>query len=446
MGNMTKRKYLIVPGMAKSGTTFMWDQFVNRTDRVNYYKGKEIGYLAVGQDLERYDKFFSTHDDSKVYLDATPQYGDTYKEFAANAKEALKDGETQIIFCLRDPIARAFSHYRHDLSTHFWSSAMGDYSFFSEGALRRYVRPYHDIVKTLQNAFGAENVHGYSFKQSKDKLPAKVLDFMGLPKNWKLDLNINPAPGGGLPRVVYDKRRDTLVEQDGQIYRLPAKSLLICTNLFTQLIDNYPADLAERFTGYSANWTKDLDRSKFGKTWTAIQKDYDAALKALRMTPEKLDREKTIPYKTEMPISDAVLARLEKVQTVEAISTQIYKDSAASKPWTSGNEEIDDNHIALAGQVEKIQRVFKAQKNLPERIEELRRTIEQFGPVRQYLTSYFTIQINMGNLDEVIRILELYRHSPRFMDKVQIKAILERKLDTHDPEKVKRIRELARLD
>ena len=323
---------------------------------------------------------------------------------------------------------------------------MGDYSFFSEGALRRYVRPYHDIVKTLQNAFGAENVHGYSFKQTKDKLPAKVLKFMGLPKNWKLDLNINPAPGGGLPRVIYDKRRSTLVEQDGQIYRLPAKSLLICTNLFTQMIDNYPADLAERFTGYSANWTKDLDRSKFGKTWTAIQKDYDASLKALGMKPEKLERKKSIPYKTEMPISQDVLNRLEKVNTVQNITEKIYKDSAKSEIWTSGNENIPDGEISLAGQVEKIQRVFKAEKNLPERIEELRRTIEQFGPVRQYLTSYFVIQINMGNLDEVIRILENYRHSPRFMDKVQVKSVLERRLDVHDPEKVARIRELARLD
>ncbi len=424
----------------------MWDQFVNRTDRVNYYKGKEIGYLAVGQDLERYDTFFSTHDDSKVYLDATPQYGDTYKEFAENGKEALKDGETQIVFCLRDPIARAFSHYRHDLSTHFWSSAMGDYSFFSEGALRRYVRPYNDIVKTLQNAFGEENVHGYSFKQSKDQLPAKVLDFMGLPKNWKLDLNINPAPGGGLPRVVYDKRRDTLIEQDGEIYRLPAKTLLICTNLFTQMIDNYPADIAERFTGHSANWTKDLDRSKFGKTWSKIQKDYDLALKALGMEPETLDQKSTIPYKSEMPISAEVLGRLEKVDKVADITKDIYDESFASKDWKSGNEAIDDAHISLAGQVEKIQRVFKAQRNLPERLNELRRTIEQFGPVRQYLTSYLTILINSAKMDEAIRILELQRHTPRFVDKAKIKAVLEHKALNLDPEDVARVIELARLD
>lgn len=443
---MARRKYLIVPGMAKSGTTFMWDQFVNRTDRVNYYKGKEIGYLAVGQDLERYDTFFSSHDDSKVYLDATPQYGDTYKEFAQNAKEALKGGETQIIFCLRDPIARAFSHYRHDLSTHFWTSVMGDYSFFSEGALRRYVRPYYDIIKTLHNAFGKENVHGYSFRQSKDQLPSKVLDFMGLPKDWKLDLSINPALGGGLPRVVYDKRRSTYIEQGGQIYRLPAKSLLIATNLFSQLIENYPADLAERFTGHSANWTKDLDRSKFGKTWTAIQKDYDATLKALGMEPEALEREKTIAYKSEMPITQQVLDRLEKVDTVEIVTSRIYKESAKSKPWISGNETTDDGHIDLAGQVEKIQRVFKAQRNLPERMTELRRTIEQFGPVRQYLTSYLTILINSGNLEEAIRILEFQRHSPRFIDKTTIKSVLEHKASNFDPDDVAKIRDLARLD
>ncbi len=424
----------------------MWDQFVNRTDRVNYYKGKEIGYLTVGHDLEAYNRFFSTHDNDKVFLDATPQYSDTYKEFAEHASQALKGREVQIIFCVRDPIARAFSHYRHDLSTHFWTSAMGDYSFFSEGALRRYVRPYLDIVKTLHNAFGAENVHGYSFKQSKDKLPKKVLDFMGLPKSWKLDLTINPAPGGGLPRVVYDKRRDTLIEQDGVIYRLPAKSLLICTNLFCQMIDNYPADIAERFTGYSANWTKDLDRAKFGKTWSAIQKDYEAALKLLGMEPETLPTTGLIPYKSEMPISKDVLARLEKVDTVGDVAANIYKEASKSESWISGNETINDDHITLAGQVEKIQRVFKAQRNLPERLNELRRTIEQFGPVRQYLTSYLTILINSAKLEEAIRILEFQRHAPRFIDKAKISKVLDHKAANLDPELVKQIKDLARLD
>ncbi len=441
-----KIRHLIVPGMAKSGTTFMWDQFVNRTDRVNFYPGKEIGYLAVGNDIDAYENFFSSKDNSKVYIDATPQYGDTYKEFAENAKACLKDRETQVIFCLRDPIARAFSHYRHDLSTHFWSSAMGDYSFFSEGALRRYVRPYNDIVKTLINTFGAENVHGYSFKQSKEKLPAKVLKFMGLPKSWKLDLNINPAPGGGLPRVVYDQHRSTMIEQDGAIYKLPAESLLICTNLFTHIIHKYPPDLARKFTSHSSNWTKELDRAKFGKTWTAIQKDYDAAMKALGMEQEDLARTGVIPYKSEMPIPADVLKTLEKVGTTQALSSKIYKESAESKPWISGNETLPDEDITLAGQVEKIQRVFKARGNLPERLSELRRTIEQFGPVRQYLTSYLTILINTGNAEEAIRILKAQRHAPRFIDKVQVGTVLKHKAQRLDDEDVETIRKLAGLD
>lgn len=442
---MAKRKYLIVPGMAKSGTTFMWDQFVNRTDRVNFGPRKEIGYFAVGHDLDKHDAFFSTHDDSKIYLDATPEYSDLYKEFASNAKIALKDAEVQIIFCLRDPIARAFSHYRHDLSTHFWTCSMGDYSFYSEGALRRYVRPYLDIINTFQNAFGAENVHGYSFKQTKDTLPAKVLKFMGLPKNWKLDLNINPAPGGGLPRVVYDKRKDTYIEQDGNIYRLPAKTLLVCTSLHRHLRHNYPEDLGERIVGHSSNWTKNLDYSKFGKTWAAIQKDYNASLEALGMDSEKLEQSKSIPYKEEMPLPDSILERLEKVDSVENISKNIYQEALNGAPWVSGNEHIADDQICLAGQIEKIQRVFKAQKNLPERIHELKRTVDNFGPIREHLTSYLVIQLNLGNLDEVIRVLENQPHAGSLINKDQINAIIARKGSSLNELDVNRIKKLAQL-
>jgi len=440
-----KTKHLIIPGMAKCGTTFLWDQLVNRTDKVNYYSKKELGYLSVGSDYEKYLGLFDEQKAGRVFLDATPQYGEFYREFSANAKEALKGQDAQVIFCFRDPVARAFSHYRHDLSTHFWTSMMGDYSFHNEGALRKYLCPYSEMVKSLQNAFGAENVHGFTFKQSKSTLPPSVLKMLGLPKSWKLDLDTNPALGGGVPRVVYDEKRATVLEQDGVLYSLPAKALLICSNRWTMLYPNYPASLAEKFLRHSASWTKEFDRATLGQAWTVIQKDYDATLDALGMPADELKKDGLIPYKGEMRMNDDVLAKLQKIGPVSNIAKQIYKDDAAGEPWTSGNENLPDQAITLPGQTGKIVRAFLT-GDLKTRAFELRRTIEQFGPIRIYLTPYIVMQISLGNLDEVIRILELKKHAPRFIDKAKIKTVLDRKSNDLDPKKVDRVRDLAKLD
>ena len=322
---------------------------------------------------------------------------------------------------------------------------MGDYSFLNEGALRKYLCPYSEMVKSLQNAFGAENVHGFTFKQSNSTLPPSVLKMLGLPKNWKLDLDTNPALGGGVPRVVYDEKRETVLEQDGVLYSLPAKALLICTNRWTLLLPNYPASLAEKFLRHSASWTKEFDRATLGKAWTVIQKDYDATLKALGMPADALKKDGLIPYKGEMRMNDDVIAKLQKIGPVSNIAKQIYKDDAAGEPWISGNENLPDQAITLPGQTGKIFRAF-IKGDLKTRVFELRRTIEQFGPIKIYLTPYITMQISLGNLDEVIRILELKKHAPRFIDKAKIEAILDQKSNDLDPKKVDRIRDLAKLD
>jgi len=436
---MAVTKHLIIPGMAKSGTTFLWDQFVSRTEHVNFSTPKEIGYLAVGDDWDKYATNFPNADENKVYLDSTPQYGDSYKAFAENTGSMLKGQEVQIMFCLRDPIARAFSHYRHDLSTHSWTSFMGDYSFLSEGSLRRYVRPYHDIIKTLQNTFGTENVHGFSFKQSTGKLPKSVHKMLGLDGDWELDFNINPALGGGLPRLAYDPDRPTLIAQDGKIYKLPAKTLLVSTTLFSQLYPDYPEDLGRKVLSHAANWTQELDRSVFGSAWKDIQSDYSQSLKALKMSPEELPTEGMIKYKGEMPIRQHILDRLELVDTADDISKKIYKESKAGKPYLSGNEELADIDITLAGQAEKVQRVFKAKGNLAERKFELRRSVEQFGPIGLFLTSYVNLQLALGDSAEAVRILKMHPHAGRYINKNQIKNTINRvkeKLDVDDVAKV----------
>ncbi len=439
------KKHLIIPGTAKSGTTFLWDQLVNGTDRVNYFSGKELGYLSVGDDVETYEKCFDRQGPGKVFLDATPQYSDTYLKFSENAARALKGREVQILFCLRDPVARAFSHYRHDLSTNFWTSVMGDYSFHTEQALRRYMQPYLPIVEAYQNAFGVENVHGFSFKQSTDRLPSKVLDLLGLPQDWRLNLDHNPALGGGLPRVVYNEKRDVTIEEGGKFYRLPAKTLLVCTTMYSDVYSNYPVEIAEIIQRHMGNWTPELDRSIFGSAWDEIQADYSGALEALSMAPETVKRTGMIGYKSYAAISPEVLSGLEEVGDPQDIVSKIYEEAKTQTPWTGGNEFIPDKHIELVGQVEKVQRVFKTQNNLPERIHELRRSVNEFGPIPSFLNGYIMLMIGTGKIDEAIRVVERQPFAGLFLDVPRIKERLESPMENVDLSQLARLAALCHV-
>lgn len=432
-------KFLIVPGMAKAGTTFLYDQLASRKNAVNYPSPKELGYLKVGSDLERYLKFFPDHDPEKAFLDATPQYSDAHQAFCVNAKKMLSKHEVKIIVCLRDPVARAFSHYRHDLSTHFFTSIMGQYSFFSESSVRKYIRPYADMVRSFIDTFGAENVHGFSFAQSGDKLPDSVLDFLNISREWRLDRSINPAKGGGLPRLIYHKDRYSYVEQGGKIYAVPPKALMISTTLFSQLRFDFPPDLARQMLGNSVSWTKELDRAKLGASWKHIQKDYDTALRLLGMEPDNLPTTGTIPYKSEFKIHNEVISKLEEVTSVKDVVSDIYERSNKGEVWISGNENKDDARIEISGQIQKIQNVF-INGTLDERVFELKRTIEQFGPVKQYLSSYLNICIQKGDLEEVIRVLELKSEIKFSVDRDYIFQILDAKLPFLDKDKVRTIK------
>jgi len=124
-------KFLIIPGFAKSGTTFLYEQLANSGAPINLPKRKEVDYFRNGNSFEGYLDQFQTQDPNKVFLDASPLYGLPNSDTVATIKKVLKGHDVKFIFCLRDPISRAYSHYMHDISTHFFLYAHAPYSFYS---------------------------------------------------------------------------------------------------------------------------------------------------------------------------------------------------------------------------------------------------------------------------------------------------------------------------
>jgi len=109
-------KFLIIPGFAKSGTTFLYEQLANSGAPVNLPKRKEVDYFRNAKNLAGYLDQFQTADPDKVFIDASPLYGLLNSGTASNIKKVLKDHEVKFVFCLREPLSRAYSQYMHDIN------------------------------------------------------------------------------------------------------------------------------------------------------------------------------------------------------------------------------------------------------------------------------------------------------------------------------------------
>ncbi len=61
------------------------------------------------KDLEKYNKYFKLNDHTKINLEASPNYLSYKKNIAPDIKALLP--ESKILFILRNPVDRAYSHY-----------------------------------------------------------------------------------------------------------------------------------------------------------------------------------------------------------------------------------------------------------------------------------------------------------------------------------------------
>jgi hypothetical protein len=115
------RRVLLVPGLAKAGTTFLFDQLAQQGGRFAPSRSKEINHFLRRPDSgrERYLDHFPSWDPAQVLVDASPAYlqqGD--RDLAARIRRILQRDAVQVLILLRDPIDALLSHYLHDMKSH----------------------------------------------------------------------------------------------------------------------------------------------------------------------------------------------------------------------------------------------------------------------------------------------------------------------------------------
>lgn len=109
----------ILAGVGKSATTWVWscledhpDVFVPETDSLNYF---DIHYH---ERQEWFSDKFSNRTDESVVGEASPSY---LIDHRAPERIAEIFPDIELIFCIRNPVDRAFSHWWHGKSQKYWT-------------------------------------------------------------------------------------------------------------------------------------------------------------------------------------------------------------------------------------------------------------------------------------------------------------------------------------
>jgi hypothetical protein len=219
---------LFIVGAAKAGTTSIYDMinsseevFMSRIKELNMfskdilvsefreeYRDKHSNIIKnikiksgkkhheiFGLTIEEYESFFCVPQDYKYYGEASTSY-----LYSSNAAERIKryNASAKIIICLRDPIDRAYSHFKMNCMTNdnrfesFSEALINDFSSENKGwgKTHLYVELslYFSQVKRYFEMFDSENILVINFddlKTNKLRLVNELEKFMDI----KIDLS-----------------------------------------------------------------------------------------------------------------------------------------------------------------------------------------------------------------------------------------------------------------
>lgn len=155
---------LFIAGAPKAGTTFLYhvlkdhpDLYFPRIKELNYFSNKnltELGSYYKDYRIDDYQKYLSQFKDGvncKYRVDSSVSYF-TFPKVAKTIHETIPSAK--VIFILRNPIARAFSHYNMDVRMGYADKPFTTYITSQEN----YPVHYHQYV---ENGFYFKNINSY---------------------------------------------------------------------------------------------------------------------------------------------------------------------------------------------------------------------------------------------------------------------------------------------
>lgn len=284
---------IVCPGLARSGTSYLYYQLTNQNNRkfFNVPRTKETNYF-INEPNPNSVSFTSLYTDissAKYCLDFSPSYLG-WADAIHRICETLTPELTKIILNLRSPVDRAVSNYLHDLKVEVSTRQRGDnvsFSFFSREAQPKYLKRLASTARSLIEAFGRDNVFVVNFhKDIVDpvRLRNRLSSFLGIELGEFSSEHV--SPGGWLPYYLYSEDHlRTEIILNGEIRSIPPGTLLLVNGNFSRRWDDISPSLAKDLMLASGTWTKMIDQPELSALRNILQKDFEEVLEMLGEDP-----------------------------------------------------------------------------------------------------------------------------------------------------------------
>ena len=274
-------RHLIVLGFAKCGTSLLHETLKNCPEfHLPTYKETNFFSWDWHEDLNRYYYKYPEPQRAmaagKIFFDSSPTYfGKNYPKVLERIKSTLGDS-AKFIICLRNPIYRAFSHYKHQINAHY-----ARYGFFAKRQTENFKQVYNqsffdsevlnnklvfdsylDKIVTAQQILGKDNILYFSLEKDTknfDGFYRQLCDF--LKTDYQPYFAHQPLSkvlvGDYISHYRYAPK-DLIFHSDRQIYRIPQGGLFLFSNRGHELFTDLSQDKILACLSASQRWTKVL--------------------------------------------------------------------------------------------------------------------------------------------------------------------------------------------
>ncbi|KAA1174683.1 hypothetical protein FWJ25_04645 [Marinobacter salinexigens] len=415
-------KYLIIPGLAKSGTTYLFDQLSQNEEYFTPTMRKEVNYFCQGDDILQYNSQYPSLSEEKWHVDASPAYMESYVDEFTRMKSAFNGEIAKFIVCLREPFSRAYSHYLHDLKRHvvhfdFNAFMTLSHNIKSIDSFQKYFIPRKPQIEYLIKLFGRENVLGFDLgtKREKWRHTTELEDFLSISGKIHFDSGKVSNPGGWIPRIFYDRKRSLEVYDRGEVYALPPGTLLIKNGTDSMLLKDFPESMADKLIKSSQYWSMEFIPDELGDMSGAIWDDYLESMELLGLEVKKPQPEKA--YTAHEPnLSPTIKERLEKISSVENDLSHIWTTRSDKAAFNAVADKMADRHFA-GGAVNRIRR-----SDSP--LETALETVNRFDYLPQAEASLVVECLRQKNFNLLLQGRVLSPVNNRFLSEDRVKSLV----------------------
>jgi hypothetical protein len=260
------RHILLIPGLAKAGTTFLFDQLAGQAPRFVTSRTKEANVFSREAAPRRsaYLARFPTLDPAAVLVDASPTYLETADVTVAARIDAVLGGDAvQALVLLRDPVDAVFSHYLHAMKSWIGRPSRdggrpASHALTDARTLGRYLRRRAPALAALRQLLGPRLQGAPMAALFDGGVAALLAQMFGVPVA-PFEASRAANPGGFVPAYIAGGSAGALYRQDGQAWRVPPGALLFVAEERSEFHPTFPEAEAASLVALGATYTREAE-------------------------------------------------------------------------------------------------------------------------------------------------------------------------------------------